>query len=169
MLVFYFILFTLVNGFLLDSQQSNGGQSLPPNQYMTLSKFFEEEKRLQQKMENLQQYNTLLRHDVDNSFVLLTTQLQHKLDLLDTKLAVIEKNNATNQDILELVEKNKALEQSFNDLKNENAMLQTKYNEMENEFQLYKNNTKHLDELHTGLYNDIRTNCSILGRESAVL
>ncbi|VDI04046.1 Hypothetical predicted protein [Mytilus galloprovincialis] len=105
MMMFYFILFTTVNGFLLDNQASNGGQSLPPDQYMTLSKFYEEEKRLQQKMENLQQDTTLLRHDVDNSFVLLTNQLQQKLNLLDMKLAVIEKNNATNQDILELVEK----------------------------------------------------------------
>ncbi|CAG2198137.1 unnamed protein product [Mytilus edulis] len=72
-------------------------------------------------MENLQQDNTLLRHDVDNSFVLLTNQIKQKLDLLDTKIAVIEKNNATNQDILKLEEKNKALEQ-----RRESAVLRNK-------------------------------------------
>ncbi|VDI04045.1 Hypothetical predicted protein [Mytilus galloprovincialis] len=48
-------------------------------------------------------------------------------------------------------------------------MLQTKYNQINKELQLVKNNTKHLDDLQTGLYNDVRTNLSIVGRESAVL
>ncbi|XP_063448220.1 uncharacterized protein LOC134727764 [Mytilus trossulus] len=172
MLMLYFILFTTINGFLLDSQQSNGGQSLPSNQYMTLSKFYEEEKRLQLKMENLHQDTFTLRHDMDNSFVLLTAQLQHKLDLLDMKLADIEKNNVTNEDVLKLEEKNKVLEQNYKNLQNENTVLQNKYNRVENDYQLLKNKTKYLDELllvQTGLFNDVLGNLSIQGRESTVL
>ncbi|CAG2225378.1 unnamed protein product [Mytilus edulis] len=145
------------------------GTNIPANQFMTLSKFMEEEKRLQQKMENLQQDTTLLRHDMDNSFVVLSAQLQQKLDLLDQKLADIDKNNVTNQDVLKLMEKNKVLEQNYYKLQNENTMLQNKYSKVENELQLVKNNTKHLDEMQTALYNNVRTNFSIQGRESAVL
>ena len=170
-MLFYLIFFSAVNGFLLD-QQGNGGQTVPANQYMTLSKFFEEENRLQRKMENLQEDTTTLRHYVDNSLVLLTAQLQQKLDLLDTKLADIEKNNVTNEDLIKLVEKNKALEQNYNNLQNENTLLQKKYNQVENELQLVKNKTEYLDELslvQTGLFNEVLTNVSVQGRESTVL
>lgn len=168
MLMHFFILFTSVNSFLLN-QQGNGGQTSPANQYMTLSKFMEEEKRLQQKMENLQQDTTLLRHDMDNSFIVLSDQLQQKLDLLDQKIADIDKNNVTNQDVLKLMEKHKVLEENYNKLQTENTVLQNKYNQVENELQLVKNKTEYLDELQKGLCNDVRTNFSILGRESTVL
>lgn len=106
-------------------------------------------------MENLHHDTTTLRHDMDSSFALLTAQLHQKLDLLDTKLANIEKKNETNQD---LEEKYKTLEQNYNNVKNE--------------LQLVTNKTKHLDELllvQPGLYNDALTNISIQGRKLAVL
>lgn len=155
MLIIYFLFFLTVHGFLLNNQQSNGGQTLPANQYMPLSTFFEEEKRLQQTMENLHHDTTTLRHDMDSSFALLTSQLQQKLDLLDTKLANIDKKNETKQD---LEEKYKTLEQNYNNVRNE--------------LQLVTNKTNHLDELllvQTGLYNDALTNISIQGSELAVL
>ncbi|VDI63442.1 Hypothetical predicted protein [Mytilus galloprovincialis] len=145
MLVFYFIFFTTVKGFLLNNQQSNGGQNLPTNQYMKLSKFYEEEKRLQQKMENLQLDTFTLRHDMDNSFVLLTAQLQEKLELLDTKLSDITKINETLQDVLKIEEKYKSVNLSYNKLKNENTILQNKYNQVLTELQLVTNKTKQLD------------------------
>ncbi|CAG2231708.1 unnamed protein product [Mytilus edulis] len=146
MLVFYFILFTTVKGFLLIDQQSNGEQNLPANQYLTLSKFYEEEKRLQQKMENLQLETFTLRHDMDNSFVLLTAQLQQKLELLDTKLSDIAKSNETLQE--------------------------NKYNQVVTELQLVTNKTKQLDNqlvLQTGLYNVVLKKLSIQEKESADL
>ncbi|CAC5415920.1 unnamed protein product [Mytilus coruscus] len=97
-------------------------------------------------MENLQLNTFTLRHDMDNSFVLLTAQLQQKLELLDTKLSDIAKINDPNQD--------------------------NKYNQVETELQLVTNKTKQLDKLllvQTGLYNVVLTKLSIQGRESAVL
>ncbi|VDI62883.1 Hypothetical predicted protein [Mytilus galloprovincialis] len=161
MLVLYFIFLPFVHGFLLNNQQSNGGQNLPANQYMTLSKFYEEEKRLQQDTaslrQNLFQETTTLRHDMDNSLALLTTQLQQKFDLLDKKLADIEKKNKTSQDLSNLEQKYEALEQNYNNLKKENTNLQNKYSLVDNELQLVTNKTKRLDEfllMQTGLYND---------------
>ncbi|XP_063448449.1 interaptin-like [Mytilus trossulus] len=155
MLIIYLLFFLTIHGFLLNNQQGNGGQTLPANQYMPLSTFFEEEKRLQQTMENLHHDTTTLRHDMDSSFALLTAQLQQKLDLLDTKLANIDKKNETNQD---LEEKYKTLEQNYNNVRNE--------------LQRVTNKTNHLDKLllvQTGLYYDALTNISIQASELAVL
>lgn len=190
MLVFYLIFLPFVHGFLLNNQKSNGSQTLPADQYMTLSKFYEEEKRLQQKIEylqldtitlrqnlqqetitlrqNLQQDTTTLHHDMDNSLALLTTQLQQKFDMLDTKLAEIEKKNETNQDLIDLEQKYESRQQNYNNLNKENTNLQNKYSLVDNELQLVTNKTKRLDEfllVQTGLYKDALKNLSIQGKE----
>ncbi|CAG2221557.1 unnamed protein product [Mytilus edulis] len=141
MLIIYFLFFLTVHGFLLNNQQSNGGQTLPANQYMPLSTFFEEEKRLQQTMENLHHDTTTLRHDMDSSFALLTSQLQQKLDLLDTKLANIDKKNETKQD---LEEKYKTLEQNYN---NTNSLSVQERARSQDFLALYNLTTSSLNEL----------------------
>lgn len=169
MLVFYFIFLPFVHGFLLNNQQSNGSQTLPTNQYMTLSKFYEEEKRLQQDTSSLRQNllleTTTLRHDMDNSLALLTTQLQQKFDLLDKKLADIEKKNESYQDSSILEKKYEALEKNYNNLKKENMELQNKCSRVETKLLLIINKVKNLDEQQTGLCNCAKTNLSIQDKE----
>ncbi|XP_071181352.1 uncharacterized protein [Mytilus edulis] len=137
MLVLVFILLGAVNSFLLDTPQ---GQTTS-NQYLSLSKFYEEIKLQEQK-------STLLRHDMDNSLNLLTTQLQQKFDLLDKKLAEIERQNETipvavnlEQRFTQLEQKYLNLEQNYNTLTKENNVLQIKKNEMENELFSLRNET----------------------------
>ncbi|CAC5389005.1 unnamed protein product [Mytilus coruscus] len=72
-----------VNSFLLDNPKENGWTATT-NQYLTLSKLNEEMK--------LQRQNTAF---LDNSLTLLTSQLQQKFDLLDKKLAEIDRQNET--------------------------------------------------------------------------
>ena len=142
----YFLLLPGVNGFLLDTPQGNGGSSTT-NQYLTLSKFYEEMKFQQ---EEVHRDTTKLRHDTDNSLALLTTQLQQKFDLLDKKLVEIEGLNQTipdfhnlEQKYIQLEQKYLKVEQNYNTLKLENKLLQNKKNQMENELFLLRNETNH--------------------------
>lgn len=142
----YCLLLPAVNGFLLDTPQGNGGSSTT-NQYLTLSKFYEEMKFQQEKVHR---DTTELRHDTDNSLALLTTQMQQKFDLLDKKLAEIEGLNQTipdfhnlEQKYIQLEQKYLKVEQNYNTLKLENNLLQNKKNQMENELFLLRNETNH--------------------------
>ena len=83
MLVLFFVLLPLVHGFLLDNPHGKAGQSLPANQYLTISKFVEEKNIFQQKVDT---DTTSLRHDTDTSLALLTAHLQQTFDLIEAIL-----------------------------------------------------------------------------------
>lgn len=136
MLVLPFILLASVNCFLLDNHQGNGGKATT-NQNLTLSKLYEEMKLHEQK-------TTLL----DNSLTLLTSQLQHKFDLLDKKLAEVEKQNKTivdtvnlKQKYIQLEQKYLNLEHNYTALKMENNVLRNDRDRMENEMSSLRNET----------------------------
>lgn len=137
MLVLFFILLASVDSFLLDNPQENGGTATN-DQYLTLSKFYAEMALQQKDTTNAHEETQKLRHDMDNSFALLTTQLQHKFDRLDEKLEELERQNETILDTLnlkqkytELERKYLNLEQNYNTLKFENILLLNKKDEME--------------------------------------
>ncbi|VDI63419.1 Hypothetical predicted protein [Mytilus galloprovincialis] len=125
MFVIYFILLASVNSFLLDNHLGNVG-SLTTNQYLTLSKFLEETKLQHQE-------TTKLRHDMDNSLAVLTNQLHQKFELLDKKLAEIERQNTTipvdanfEQKYIQLEKKYLNLEQKYDTQEQELARLRNK-------------------------------------------
>ncbi|XP_071181360.1 coiled-coil domain-containing protein 110-like [Mytilus edulis] len=148
MLVLFFILLASVNSFLLDNPQGNGG-TVTTNQYLTLSKFYAEMELQQKDTANAHQETLKLRHDMENSFALLTTQLQQKFDRLDKKLEETERQNQTildavdlKQKYTELEKKYLNLEQNFNTLKFVNNLLQNKKDEMEHTLLSLQNETK---------------------------
>ncbi|VDI06924.1 Hypothetical predicted protein [Mytilus galloprovincialis] len=115
MLAFYFLLLASAYSFLLDNPQGNGGTTIT-NQYLTVSKFYEEMKLQQADTANMRQETLKLRHDTDTSLTLLTSQLQQKFDLLDKKLAEIARHNDSNSDFINLEQKYIQLEQKYSNL-----------------------------------------------------
>ncbi|CAG2185915.1 unnamed protein product [Mytilus edulis] len=169
MLVLFLIFLPFGHGFLLDNPQGNAGQSLPANQYLTISKFVEEKTLLQQKVET---DTTTLRHDMDTALALLTTQLKQKFDLMDAKITDKEAQNKTNQALVTLQQKYQALEQTYHNLKNENVILQGKLSVVESELVLIKNKTNMNDklfEVQKECCNDTQTVLIKQGNELSVL
>ncbi|VDI23358.1 Hypothetical predicted protein [Mytilus galloprovincialis] len=115
MLAFYFLLLASAYSFLLENPQGNGGTTIT-NQYLTISKFYEEMKLQQADTANVHRETIKLRHDTDNSLTLLTSQLQQKFDLLDKKLAEIARHNDSNSDFINLEQKYIQLEQKYSNL-----------------------------------------------------
>ncbi|VDI03666.1 Hypothetical predicted protein [Mytilus galloprovincialis] len=101
--------------FLLDKPQGNGGTTIT-NQYLTVSKLYEEMKLQQADTANMRQEALKLRHDTNTSFTLLTSQLQQKFDHFDKKLAEIARQNDSNSDFINLEQKYIQLEQKYSNL-----------------------------------------------------
>lgn len=137
MLAFYFILLASAYSFLLDNPQGNGGTTIT-NQYLTISKFYEEMKLQQADTTNVRQETIKLRHDTDTSLTLLTSQLQQKFDLLDKKLAEIERQNNSNSDFVNLEHKYIQLEQKY-------LNLEQNYITQGHELAMLKNKSRLLD------------------------
>ncbi|VDI23361.1 Hypothetical predicted protein [Mytilus galloprovincialis] len=138
MLAFYFLLLASAYSFLLDNPQGNGGTAIT-NQYLTLSKFYEEMKLQQADTANVHRETIKLRHDTDNSLTLLTTQLQQKFDLLDKKLAEIAKPNDSNSDFVNLEQKYIQLERKYSNL-------EQNYITQGHELAMLKNKSRLLDK-----------------------
>lgn len=163
---------SVVRGFLLDTQKPGIEQTGTVHQYLTVSEFYDEKKLLQQETERNHQNSVQLRHDMDKSLAVLTSQLLLRFEALERSLREDGKLNETKQDFILLEQKYTSLEQnnialmtSFEQLKRENRLLQDKYNLVDKELIVLKNKTR----AYEGLATNIDSHCHVNTAELEML
>ncbi|XP_071177278.1 uncharacterized protein [Mytilus edulis] len=128
----FFLVFLTVHGFLLDKSQNANGQLGTSNQYVTALEFLDETKSRHQEDEQI-------RHYVDKSLAVLSSQLEHKFNILEMKLVKCANQSDSNSSFESMELKYVELERKYNQLQTENKVLQTEQNLMENELRLLRN------------------------------
>ncbi|VDI79915.1 Hypothetical predicted protein [Mytilus galloprovincialis] len=93
-----------MHGFLLNGPTNGGKQTTGNTQFLTNTEFLQAKQVLKQDTDDL-------RHDMDKTFALMTSQLKSKFDLLEIKLAEVDKRNETSNGCVSM-EKYLALERS---------------------------------------------------------
>ncbi|VDH98354.1 Hypothetical predicted protein [Mytilus galloprovincialis] len=129
-----FFVFLTVHGFLLDKSQSANGQLGTSNQYVTALEFLDETKSRHQEDEQI-------RHYVDKSLAVLSSQLEQKFHTLEQQLIKCENQTDSTLSNESLEQKYLELENKYNQLQTENKVLQTEQNLMTNELRLLRNRT----------------------------
>ncbi|CAG2237428.1 unnamed protein product [Mytilus edulis] len=122
-----FLAFLSAHGFLLDKTQSTSGPSGTSNQYVTFSDFFGETKTRQSE-------DQLLRRYVDNALAVLTSQIQHKFDVLDQNILSGENQSVSSQAYASLEQKYTDLERKHTDLDRKYMDLDRKYTDVEHKY-----------------------------------
>ncbi|CAC5406330.1 unnamed protein product [Mytilus coruscus] len=133
-----------VHGFLLDGPTNGGKQTTANSQFLTETEFLQAKNLLKQNTDDL-------RHDMDKTFALMTSQLKSKFDLVETKLAEVDKRNETNNDCVSmekyiaLEQKLTIVEQKLTNVQRENDQIKQKNTIVENELLSLKNNSTKQD------------------------
>lgn len=142
-------MFLSVNAFLLKSSNqlnSTREQLVSSTHYITVSRFLEAQKQQHLNIEEQHRNSETFRKSVDETFALLTTQLQDKFDYFERKLCNDVKRNETCSAVDKLEKKLLELENNYTAVLSEIRLTKDENKKLKNQLSILMNKTYYVDE-----------------------